>query len=467
MELQTTEKGAQPGPFAGFEHPTANFIYTPNQFLDVCIPYNSRGVVRLVAYVLRRTLGWLDKNGEPIEQDIAVPFTELVDKAGISRGAIRDAIDQAVARGFLCCTQPGRKSAATHAAQTAHYRLRWDFNPHYADTSENFAGFYAGEGHRTPIPNSFFNRVIALEPLSVVKVVGTVLRHTVGYQNQFGRRTQAPLCYDYIQKVANLRDRPTLANAIKSAIKSGYIIRVEDGCFDRRSDHRKPAVYAVRWLSQAALSTASSKTLPDASKQFKNPTKSGSRTQPVEQFKNPTTRKTELKNTYKQQSEPVVAVDSSKAFQLLRDAGFDEATAAVVSQRRPANEIEQQIRWLPLRNVQKNRLGFLRRAIEENWDKPTTHNTATPVTRAMTPQQSGEGDEEKQRRLEQRNVLTEAWESLPKQQRDRLYAEAIESATSEFIRSRLRQQRSRDQRPSAEVLRLLRTHTDASIKETR
>jgi hypothetical protein len=466
MQPQTSEKGTQPGPFAGFERPTANFIYTPNQFLDVCIPHNSRGVVRLVAYVLRRTLGWLDKNGEPIEQDIAVPFTELVDKAGISRGAIRDAIDQAVDRGFLCCTQQGRKSAAAHAAQTAHYRLHWDFNPQYADKPENFAGFYAGEGHRTPIPNSFFNRVIASEPLSVVKVVGTVLRHTVGYQNQFGRRTQAPLCYDYIQEVANLRDRPTLANAIKSAIESGYIIRVEDGCFDRRADHRKAAVYAIRWLSQAALSTTSSKTQPVASKQFKNPTKAGSRTQPVEQFKNPTTRKTELKNTYKQQPEPVVAVDSSKAFQLLRDAGFDEATAAVVSQRRPANEIEQQIRWLPLRNVQKNRLGFLRRAIEENWGKPSARGLARTAKAQDRSEHNDAADQEKRQRLEQRETLAKQWQALGEQERGRFYEQAIEAATSDFMRSRLQKHRGREERPPFEVLQLLHSQAKAPVRES-
>ena len=36
-----------------FQHLTANFIYCPNQFLDVCLPHSSRGVVRLVGYLLR------------------------------------------------------------------------------------------------------------------------------------------------------------------------------------------------------------------------------------------------------------------------------------------------------------------------------------------------------------------------------------------------------------------------------
>ena len=101
MELNRSKNAASSEPFSGFEHLTANFIYCPNQFFDVCLSHSSRGVVRLVAYLLRRTLGWLDKNGEPIEQDISVSYTELVEHAGISRGAIRPAIDEAIQAGLV------------------------------------------------------------------------------------------------------------------------------------------------------------------------------------------------------------------------------------------------------------------------------------------------------------------------------------------------------------------------------
>ena len=52
--------------FQGFEPLTGNFLYCPNQFFEVCLPNYSRGVVRLVAFMLRKTLGWLDKDGNPI-----------------------------------------------------------------------------------------------------------------------------------------------------------------------------------------------------------------------------------------------------------------------------------------------------------------------------------------------------------------------------------------------------------------
>ena len=51
--------------FVGFALPTSNTTYTPNQFFDVCLPHSSRGVVRLVGYLIRKTLGWCDEQGRP------------------------------------------------------------------------------------------------------------------------------------------------------------------------------------------------------------------------------------------------------------------------------------------------------------------------------------------------------------------------------------------------------------------
>ena len=165
-----------------------------------------RGVVRLVAYLLRRTLGWLDSDGPPIDQQITVSWHELISDAGISRGALRAAIDEAVAAGFIVCDHEGRASCRGQAAASARYELRWDTKSDYAKDFDSFQGFFAGEGHRTPIPNAFFDSIVQSEPLTVVKVVGTVLRHTVGYQNQFGgRRSQAPLSFSYLQKYAGTR----------------------------------------------------------------------------------------------------------------------------------------------------------------------------------------------------------------------------------------------------------------------
>ncbi|MCC6221498.1 MAG: hypothetical protein IT291_09695 [Deltaproteobacteria bacterium] len=89
--------------FLGYPAPISNTTYTPNQFFDVVLPYSSRGCVRLVAYMLRRTLGWCDENGNPVEREISFSYSELQEKAGVSRDMIRSALDEAVAGRFIKC----------------------------------------------------------------------------------------------------------------------------------------------------------------------------------------------------------------------------------------------------------------------------------------------------------------------------------------------------------------------------
>jgi hypothetical protein len=54
----------------------------------------------------------------------------------------------------------------------------------------------------------------------------------------------------------------------------------------------------------------------------------------------------------------------------LRQTGFDETVAQRLAARCPPEVIARQIDWLRLRNSTQNRLGLLRRAIEQDWPKP-------------------------------------------------------------------------------------------------
>ncbi|MFT5091917.1 MAG: hypothetical protein ACI93T_000736, partial [Porticoccaceae bacterium] len=240
------------------------------------------------------------------------------------------------AAGYITCTQQGRPKTQGKAGQTASYIVRWDTNAEYTTDLKLFRGFYAGEGCRTPIPNTFFNRVVPRERLTVVKVVGTVLRHTVGYQNQFGgRRSLAPLAYSYMQRWANIRDRSSLSEAIKLAIADGYIRRVSQGVVNAKSALRQPATYAVNWRTEARTETIGSKTRPAGSNRFKNQTSIGSKTRPADRFKNQTKEKTNKKDTYKQQAaNAAVAVENLEGFRLLIDAGFDEHVATKLAASR-------------------------------------------------------------------------------------------------------------------------------------
>jgi len=465
--------------FRGFPNLTANFVYCPNQFFDVCLPNSSRGTVRIVAYLLRRTLGWLDANGDPIEQEIRVSYRENVSEAGIARGAVRESIDEAIRGRFILCIQPGRANTNEHASQTGCFALRWDAEGQYTKDADAFQGFFAGEGHRTPIPNAFFDQVVRNETLAVTKVVGTVLRHTVGYQNQFGRRLQAPLSYTYIQQYARIRDRSTISQALHQALKTGYIRQVDEGHFDPSRSQRKAATYAVRWLHEATDILDGSEIRPAIAGQFKNPTSQpaavqkpdqaqsknptsdGSHSRPAKQSRNPTPIKTVQKKPYKQQDDnlSVAAVGNSEGYRLLKAAGLDDTLANRLSKLASHSEIELQIAWLPRRNPERNPLGMLRRAIEEGWSAPTNPDPAATKlqsrageNRQATIQAAVNQELTDKERL--RAVRLATWAALSAGQKAKFFRQAMERAESDFTRSRLRRHRDLDN-PPTEVLAMM------------
>ena len=295
-------ESSKPQVFEGFHPLTANFLYCPNQFLDICLKSNSRGMVRIVTYILRQTLGWLDSEGQPINQTVKVTYKELIEKAGVSRGAISKAIGLAVGSGFIECCQPPRADAEASPYQSGEYTLQWDDSPSYAGTIADFGGFYSGEGYRTQIPNAFFDELIPNESLSVIKAVGAVIRHTVGYQTQFGgRRTAASLSCNAIKNYSKM-DKKSVISAIRHAERSGYITKMREGVFSNKPSLQSAAVYSIKWLQQTKNSPTGS-IIPPASQQFKNSTRSGSKIPPGHQFKISTSiEKTKTKDTLKQQS---------------------------------------------------------------------------------------------------------------------------------------------------------------------
>ena len=447
--------------FRGFQPLSANFVYCPNQFFDVCLPHYSRGVIRLVAYLLRRTLGWLDENGNPIEQDITVSYQDLIRHARMSRGTIAQTVGEAIAGGFIVCRKPPCSKAAGRPAQSAQYALRWGYDNRYTTDPSGFAGFYAGEGNRTPIPNAFFDHVVPYETATVVKVVGTVIRHTVGYQTQFGRRPQAELSYRFIQEYAKIADRSTLSAAIQHSIDTGYIHRVQDGCFSPISSKRQAASYSIRWLKKAKKSDNGTITRPIKSNRFKNQTSIGSKNQPDDRFKNQTNRKTEENNTYKQQHKPVV-VENKNSYEQLIKVGFDPRVAQSLTEKRTHLEIQQQIDWLEHRKPRDNKLGMLRRSIEQNWSAPETvkHIEKQKAIRSSQQQehlkQLAEDNrtiQKKRQRNKRKQDLLDRWQNLPHDQRTQYLQTAVDQAVSDFDRRRLR--RADIENPPLTILELM------------
>jgi hypothetical protein len=359
-------------PFAGFRLPTSNTTYTPNQFFDVCLPHASRGVVRLVGYMIRRTLGWSDVEGNPQQERHAVSYADL-EGAGISRAMIRRSVDDAVAGHFIECVRRPQSKRSGKPAVTGLYELKWDERGQYVKDPQQFRGFFAGEGHRTYVPNQFFDDLVPGESLAVLKVVGSVIRFSIGFQNKWGHRRQnVALSYQHILNYSRLGDRTTLADALRHALERNYLERVEEGYFDTDGGKRsRAAVYALKWLNPAPREAIGMKSRPAEAaheNRFEIPTGMGMKTRPADRYENPTGIEiTETNKTLKQQPVPPAAAET---FKRLREAGFDAQAAQALASRYPSERVERQIGWLDRRNVKSNRLGLLRTSIEQDWPPP-------------------------------------------------------------------------------------------------
>ncbi len=355
--------------FSGFALPTSNTTYTPNQYFDVCLQHSSRGVVRLVGYMIRKTLGWCDADGNPQTEQHVVSYGDL-EKAGISRDMIHSAIEEAVQQHFIRCVRSPSVQRAGHRATSGLYELKWDERGVYLKDPREFRGFFAGEGNRTYIPNQFFDRLVPQETLAVVKVVGSVIRFSIGYQNKWGhRRQQVSLSFQHIQNYTRIKDRKTVSQAVRYAVQSNFIERVEKGYFDPDAGKlSKAAVYAVKWLSRKAASLNGQKTPPADIPYFERsemPTGNGQKTLPDERSEKPTDIEIkQINKTLKQQ--PGFAV----TFEKLKAEGFDAAAARFLATSFPAQRVDRQIGWIDQRGIRRNRLGMLRAAIEQDWQAP-------------------------------------------------------------------------------------------------
>jgi hypothetical protein len=383
--------------FAGYKLPTSNTTYTPNHFFDVVLPHSSRGVVRLVGYMLRRILGWSNPDGTPREPQVQVSYVELIEKAGISRGAIRETIDESVKAKFIQCVSAGQPHSSKRCGAPSLFELRWDDREQYVTDPDEFNGFYSGNGNLTYIPNDFFDYTVRHESLALVRVVGAIIRHSIGFQTRHGfRRQQVSLSFDDLLRITRLGSRSTLNLAIQQALENHHIIRVETGAFG--NGIAKAATYGIRWHEQAALNQDehNQRAILDSGNQSVQKSNQeniadfaaiGSKIEPggvqksnqgsvqksnQEAFKNRTSIEiTDLNNKNKQpQQSPAAA--SVPSFALLKEIGFDSSAALELAERFPEKVIRNQIGWLSSRNAVKNRLGLLRRSIEENWPAPTS-----------------------------------------------------------------------------------------------
>lgn len=379
IALPPRQPSAGKGSFPGFAPPTSNTTYTPNQFFDVVLPNASRGCVRIVAYLLRKTLGWCDALGNPQQEQIAVSNSELERRAGVGHDMIRSALDEAVGMHFIQCVQAGRARSAGDAGETAVYALKWDATPRYARSLDEFRGFYEGEGNRTDIPNQFFDALIPSETIAVTKVVGAVIRYSIGFVATRGhRRQQATLAYSQMLKVSGLSSRRTLAAAIREAVAKKYIVRLDPGYFSATLSERRSATYAICWSDgfQAKSEDAAITPKRIPAEVWITPSEKDT-SRPLERSDPATSNPPKRIPAYHSEKETIETKQlnekekqSGEAAAALKKEGFDEWIASRIAAQFSTSVIQQQMKWLPHRRATRNRLGLLRQAIEQNWPPP-------------------------------------------------------------------------------------------------
>jgi len=275
---------AETAAFTGFAALQSNTTYCPNQFFDVVLPHFSRGVVRLVGYVLYRTFAWSDRDGRPMREQHQVSYRELVEQAGISRGALAQAMQEAIQGNLLRCIRSGQAAAAGAPPGSSVLELKWH-DGEYATDPARFEGFFEGAGRRTYVPNQFFTHLLPHEPLSVLKVVGSILRFSIGFEAQRGfRRQQAALSYQDLHRYTRIASPQDLSQAIQYALRANYIEQLAPGVFDRNAGRgSKAAVYALRWASGGqAAKDSGSKSVADANQAL---SRSGSKSVAGEPFR--------------------------------------------------------------------------------------------------------------------------------------------------------------------------------------
>ena len=412
--------------FRGFPEFRSNVLYCPKQFFTVVVPNSSVNCIRVVSHMLRKTLGWVDETGEPVQERHEFSYREFEERAGIVQSGLQKAVDEALKAGFIKRAQRARIQKLGVHAKSAAYELLWD-ESRYTDDLSQFKGFYLQNGYvddsgqnrvgRKNIPNVFFDYLIREENRALIRVVGTLLWYSIDWGKGGERRTTVRKSLRNLVELTQLA-KGSVVRALNEAIDKGYIERVEPGVFDLAGNqHGLVTVYGIKWTKDYTYTPDGllesigvegerfkNETRPepmDASKmrhgdseetlqkrdtkkpseRFKNETRNASKTRHGERFKNETIRttNTSIPNTLinnNSTSPALQAVSVAAAEEALLNAGFEKKTASDLASAYPAETIFRQIAFLPRRRSPKNPLGMLRQAIVEDWAPPEKLQTA-------------------------------------------------------------------------------------------
>ena len=430
------EGGSLPFPrtevkFRGFPEFRSNVLYCPKQFFSIVIPHSSVNCIRLVAHMLRQTLGWVDEDGEPLKEQHEFSYRDLEEAAGVSHSRLPEAIEDALKARFIRCTKKATMQSQGVRAQSAAYELCWD-DTNYTDDPEEFQGFYLhqsyvdGDGQnrigRKNIPNIFFDYLIRNENRGLIRVVGTLLWYSIDWSKAGERRRPVKKSLRDLVELTQLF-KGSVVRALNEAEAKGYVERIERGVFDLSGrKESSTTVYGIKWTSEytytheglplivnekaersqnetqlvslnapkkrhgakgGTLPKRDTETSPERSQKESldaPKTRHGERSQnETKRIINTTISNTPINNSSSDSPALAPAVVALELVELLAAEGFSQRDAAALAAKASEEVILRQIELLPFRNASKNKLGMLRRSIEENWPAPEGHGKTKDV----------------------------------------------------------------------------------------
>lgn len=110
---------SSPISFGGFPSLEANFTPVPNIFFDFVVPNFPECVIKVVAVIIRATLGWNDPVTGERRIEAELSLSDIQRRGQMSRSAARDGVRKALESGLIT------ETAGAYATAGSRYALRW------------------------------------------------------------------------------------------------------------------------------------------------------------------------------------------------------------------------------------------------------------------------------------------------------------------------------------------------------
>jgi hypothetical protein len=335
-----------PENFRGFFYPEAAVITThengnpvqrakaarkniPNAFFDYLLPRERLSVIRTVGALLFYSIQWT-KGGERRE-DVSFSITDLANLAKMSRQHVHKALTEAIESGYVERVSPGFFNATnSHLSEPVTYGIHWAKGPN-PDTA-----------------------AAANQPSTLRLIVTT---------------NDVPS-----QHVQTSEQVPRTTIPLRKGERRNSDQRSEK-VYEERSENEERSEKVYEERSEKVYEERSEKVYEERSEKVNE--ERSEKVTPISIKRS--IKKTAAAGTLTPNSEAsAAAAFFCDGFSLLLEAGFDCQTAERLACTTTAQAIRNQIAWLPKRSPKANRLGLLRRSIEENWPEPECQSAEHP-----------------------------------------------------------------------------------------